>query len=138
MGNTEVLFCRGFLWLCRILIITWRKVKGKKEWPYRWGRQVEQITVRNKSGVVGNNMRTTLVRIPGSGENPRFIFSQLVSVILIELLFVKHMMHPIRSYSLFNSFRYFMWNSCNERKCGILIFTECEARKTGFELHLLI
>ena len=101
-------------------------------------------TVRNKSGMVGNSMRTTLVRIPGfwwesqvSGENPRFLFSRLVSVIVIELLFVKHMMHPIKSYLLSNSFRYFMWNSCNERKCDISIFMEFEARKTGFELHLL-
>lgn len=72
MGNTEVIFCRGFLWLCRILIITWRKVKGKKEWPYRWGRQVEQIT---QSGINLAWLATTweppwwesqvLVRIPG-------------------------------------------------------------------------
>ena len=72
MGNTEVIFCRGSLWLCRILIVTWRKVKGKKEWPYRWGRQVEQIT---QSGINLAWLATTweppwwesqvLVRIPG-------------------------------------------------------------------------
>lgn len=139
MGNTEVIFCRGSLWLCRILIISWRKDKGKKEWLYRWGRQVAQIT---RSGI--NLARLATAWEPPrwesqvSGENPRFIFSQLVSVILIELLFVKHMRHSIKSYLLSNSFGYFMWNGCNERKCGISIFMEFEARKTGFELHLLI
>ena len=138
MGNTEVIFCRRSLWLRRILIISSRKDKGKKEWPYRWGRQVEQITW---SGINLAWLAIAWEPLWGesqvSGENPRFIFSQLVSVILIELLFVKHMMHTIKSYPLSNSFRYFMWNICNERKCGISIFMEFQARKTGFELHLL-
>ena len=138
MGNTEVIFFRGSLWFCRILIISWRKDKGKKEWPYRWGRQVEQVT---RSGInlawLATAWEPPWWESQVSGENPRFLFSRLVSVIVIELLFVKHMMHPIKSYLISNSFRYFMWNSCNERKCGISIFMEFEARKTGFELHLL-
>ena len=67
MGNTEVIFCRGSLWLCRILIISWRKDKGKKEWPYRWGRQVAQIT---RSGI---NLARLATAWEPPGENPRFL-----------------------------------------------------------------
>lgn len=133
MGNTEVIFCRGSLWLCRILIISWRKDKGKKRNDHTDEKTgCTNHTVRNKSGTIWQQHEYP-------GENPESfwwesqVYIQSVGQVLywLNFLFVKHMRHSIKSYLLSNSFGYFMWNGCNERKWYINIYG-LRQEKQGF------